>query len=64
MRQICNKLEDKQYFLLRYSLFTDEINKYIKPYCVQIKSMYQTVKLLGSDNKNEIKRLAVYILMF
>ena len=59
--QICNKLEDEHHFLLECSLFTDERNKYIKPYYVKRTSMFKTVQLLGSDNKNEIKKLAVYI---
>ena len=59
--QICNKLEDEHHFLLECSLFTDERKKYIKPYYVKRTSMFKTVQLLGSDNKNEIKKLAVYI---
>ena len=48
-------------YMLSLPFFTDERKKYIKPYYIKRTSMYKTVQLLGSNNKNEIKKLAVYI---
>ena len=62
--KFATNLEDEHHFLLECSLFTDERKKYIKPYYVKRTSMFKTVQLWGSDNKNEIKKLAVYIFKY
>lgn len=57
----CDKLEDEYHFLFECSLYNDDRQVFIKSYYRRRHNMQKASELLQSNNKKEIKNLAIYI---
>ena len=57
----CQILEDEYHLLFECSLFNNIRTELIKPYFRIRPSMFKTVELIKSENKQQVKKLAMYI---